>query len=109
MAVIATDYHAEVSRFFFGDDRIRPIGIDEGGSRGLASNGRLPLAGLEAPGESVRFGAVYAFDPGRLPSEQDSVRTGLSGNPVDLVMAGAVRNPYLRASIDRSRQIIYAA
>ena len=87
VAVIATDYHAEVARFFFGDDRIRPVGIDEAGARALATNGRLPLAGLDAPRESVRFGAVYAFDPSRLPSEQDRVRTGLAGNPVDVVMA----------------------
>ncbi len=29
--------------------------------------------------------------------------------PVDLVMPDAVRNPYVRASINRSRQVIYAA
>ncbi len=33
----------------------------------------------------------------------------LLGRPVDLVMDGAVRNPYLRAGIERSRQTIYAA
>jgi predicted nucleotidyltransferase len=34
---------------------------------------------------------------------------GLLGRPVDLVMAGAVRNPYLRAEIDRSKQLLYAS
>ena len=29
--------------------------------------------------------------------------------PVDLVMAGAVENPYVRSSIERSRQAVYAA
>lgn len=29
--------------------------------------------------------------------------------PVDLVEFGAVRNPYLRASIDESRELVYAA
>ena len=29
--------------------------------------------------------------------------------PVDLVEAGAVRNPYLRDSIERSRRVVYAA
>ena len=33
----------------------------------------------------------------------------LLGRPVDLVMAGAVANPYLRASIERSRRTLYAA
>jgi predicted nucleotidyltransferase len=33
----------------------------------------------------------------------------LFGRPVDLVEAAAVRNPYLRASIDESRETVYAA
>lgn len=33
----------------------------------------------------------------------------LLGRPVDVVMAGAVTNPYLRAEIERSREPIYAA
>ncbi len=33
----------------------------------------------------------------------------LLGRGVDLVEPGAVRNPYLRASINRSRELVYAA
>lgn len=33
----------------------------------------------------------------------------LLGRPVDLVEASAVRNPYVQATIDRSRELIYAA
>jgi predicted nucleotidyltransferase len=33
----------------------------------------------------------------------------LFGHPVDLVMAGAVRNPYVRADIERSRELVYEA
>lgn len=33
----------------------------------------------------------------------------LFGRPVDLVEAGAVRNPYLKASIEESRENVYAA
>jgi uncharacterized protein len=33
----------------------------------------------------------------------------LLGRPVDLVEASAVRNPYMRATIDRSKELIYAA
>ena len=33
----------------------------------------------------------------------------LFGRSVDLVMAGAVRNPYVRADIERSRELIYEA
>ena len=31
------------------------------------------------------------------------------GRPVDLVEVGAIRNPYLRAAINRSREIGYAS
>ncbi|HEU0155554.1 MAG TPA: nucleotidyltransferase family protein [Stellaceae bacterium] len=34
---------------------------------------------------------------------------GLLGRPVDLVEPGAVRNPYLKASIEGSREPVYAA
>jgi hypothetical protein len=30
------------------------------------------------------------------------------GRPVDLVEAGSVRNPYVLAEIERSREIVYA-
>jgi uncharacterized protein len=33
----------------------------------------------------------------------------LFGREVDLVMPGAVRNPYMRATIERDRQLLYAA
>lgn len=33
----------------------------------------------------------------------------LFGRPVDLVMSGAVENPYLRQSIEQSRETVYAA
>jgi predicted nucleotidyltransferase len=33
----------------------------------------------------------------------------LFGRSVDLVMPGAVRNPYLRAEMDRDRTLLYAA
>ena len=35
--------------------------------------------------------------------------SALLGRPVDLVMSGAVRNPFVRADIDRWKQPIYAA
>ena len=31
------------------------------------------------------------------------------GRPVDLVEPGAVRNPYIRASIDRARELVYGS
>lgn len=33
----------------------------------------------------------------------------LFGRPVDLVEASAVRNPFVRAAIDRSRELVYGA
>ena len=34
---------------------------------------------------------------------------GLLGRPVDLVQPSAVRNPYLRAAINRSRRLVYGS
>jgi predicted nucleotidyltransferase len=39
---------------------------------------------------------------------RDQLET-LFGRSVDLVMAGAVRNPYVRADIERSRELVYEA
>ncbi len=33
----------------------------------------------------------------------------LFGRPVDLVAAAAIRNPYLRESVDRAKTLLYAA
>lgn len=33
----------------------------------------------------------------------------LLARPIDLVMSGAVRNPFLRAGIERSKELLYAA
>jgi len=38
----------------------------------------------------------------------DALRNTL-GRPVDLVEFGAVRNPYLRAAINKSRELVYAS
>lgn len=50
---------------------------------------------------------------GRAPLQQyfdfaEALRHAL-GRPVDLVEVGAVQNPYLRAAIDRSRELVYAS
>jgi len=50
-----------------------------------------PLGGLE-----IYFGLKEALE-------------ALFGRKVDLVSEGAVRNPYLRRSIDESRETVYAA
>ncbi len=87
VAVISTDYHAEVARFHFGDDHVGPVAFDDSGELALTTNGQIPLAGLRASREATRYGAMYAFDPERLPSEQDRVRTGFVGNPADVAIA----------------------
>jgi len=87
LAVIATDYHAEVARFTFGDDQVGPVALDDAGKRAMTSNGHQPPPGLKASHQATLFGATYAFDPSRLPSQQDRIRTGLEGNPVDIIMA----------------------
>ncbi|MFW6174910.1 MAG: nucleotidyltransferase family protein [Chloroflexota bacterium] len=58
---------------------------------------------------------IVEFDPDR---SLDALRQyfglkesmeALFGIPVDLVISGAVTNPYLRASMERSRETLYAA
>jgi predicted nucleotidyltransferase len=55
------------------------------------------------------------FEPGRLPATLGGFfgfRQALEevvGRPVDLVMLDAVRNPYLKASLESSRRLLYAA
>jgi predicted nucleotidyltransferase len=51
-------------------------------------------------------------DPGALVDAYFGLERQLSaitGQRVDLVMADAVRNPYVRADIDASKQLIYEA
>ncbi len=86
LAVIATDYHAEVARFTFGDDQVGAVAVDDAGKRAMTSNGNIPLPGLKPHANALQLGATYALDPSRLPSQQDRVRTGLEGNPVDVMM-----------------------
>jgi DNA-binding beta-propeller fold protein YncE len=83
VAILATEYHAEIDRILFGDDPVGPVGTDDTGQRALTTTGQVPLAGLRDPAG----GAVYAFDPSRLASEQDRVRASMLGNPVSVLMA----------------------
>ncbi len=58
---------------------------------------------------------LVEFTPSDAPpplSTYFALRDGLSatvGRPVDLVMMESIRNPYLRASIERSKETVYAA
>jgi predicted nucleotidyltransferase len=54
----------------------------------------LPLEGRDYP--DAYFGLLRELED-------------LLGRPVDLISAPVIRNPYLRRSIDASRQLIYAA
>ncbi|MFO0760199.1 MAG: hypothetical protein U0359_27205 [Byssovorax sp.] len=91
VAVLATEYHAEIDRITFGDDAVGPIGVDETGKRALTTTGQVPLPGLRDP----QGGAVYAFDPSRLASAQDRVRASMVGNPVSVLMAPDGESSYL--------------
>jgi hypothetical protein len=95
VAVLATEYHAEIDRIQFGDDLVGPMGVDDTGKRALTTTGQVPLPGLAQP----TGGAVYAFDPSRLASAQDRVRASMVGNPVSVLMTpdGATSWVVLRA------------
>ena len=81
---------------------------------------RLEVFGSAARGEdfdpqSSDADFLVEFDLGSGPATLDQyfdfrdALCGALGLPVDLVEAEAVRNPYLRAAIDRSRELIYAS
>ena len=58
---------------------------------------------------------LVEFDDWRAASSFDryfdfkDAMEGLFGRPVDLVLVGAIGNPFLRLSIQRTRQLLYAA
>ena len=57
---------------------------------------------------------LVTFDPAARPSAFEHLRlrdalADLLGRPVDLVTEGAVKNPFVLAGIERSRQPFYAA
>lgn len=58
---------------------------------------------------------LVEFDPGsRLPALElyFGLKEGLEAvfsRPVDLVMPSSLRNPYVRAEVERERQVLYAA
>ena len=59
------------------------------------------------------FLVEFKLDDGRAPLRQyfgfaEALRHTL-GRPVDLVESGAAQNPFLRAAIDRSRELVYAS
>jgi len=58
------------------------------------------LVELEPAAESSRFNGYF---------DLKEALESLFRRPVDLVMAGAVDNPYVKSSIERSRQTVYAA
>jgi hypothetical protein len=81
---------------------------------------RLEVFGSAARGDDfdparsdVDFLVAFARDATVAPLEQvfglARELEAVLGRPVDLVEAGAVRNPYLRDAIERSRRLVYAA
>ena len=59
------------------------------------------------------FLVEFRLDNGRAPLRQyfdfaEALRQSL-GRPVDLVELDAIGNPYLRAAIDKSRELVYAS
>lgn len=59
------------------------------------------------------FLVQFRLDGDRVPLQQyfdfaEALRQAL-GRSVDLVESDAIRNPYLRAAIDKSREVVYAS
>ena len=63
-------------------------------------------------GRSRKEAAMIRHTPAELAALQqllDQSHGALPRRPVDFVLPSAVRNPYLRQAIDRSRVVLYAA
>ncbi|MBK6515150.1 MAG: hypothetical protein IPM79_19710 [Polyangiaceae bacterium] len=82
VAILSTELHVELDRIRFGDDAIGPLAVDDMGKRAMTTTGLVPVLGLP----DKQGGAVYAFDPNRLATEQDRVRAGMLGNPTSVLM-----------------------
>ena len=80
---------------------------------------RLEVFGSAARGrfqpETSDFDFLVEFEPPTGPGYADRYfgllesLEALFGLPVDLVVASAVKNPYFRQSVDKSRTLLYAA
>lgn len=80
---------------------------------------RLEVFGSAAGGrfqpETSDFDFLVEFEPPTGPGYADRYfgllesLEALFGLPVDLVVASAVKNPYFRQSVDKSRTLLYAA
>ena len=79
---------------------------------------RLELFGSAASGafdpQRSDFDFIVEFDgsPRSLFDDYFGLKEGLEsvyGRPVDLVMAGAMRNPYFIKSVNETRRLVYAA
>jgi uncharacterized protein len=81
---------------------------------------RLEVFGSAARGmdfdpaaSDVDFLVEFRADSSLRPLEQffglAEALKDLFGRPVDLVESSAVRNPFVRAGIDRSREVVYGA
>jgi predicted nucleotidyltransferase len=57
----------------------------------------------------VMFQAASLLDPLEQFFGLADALKDLFGRPVDLVESSAVRNPFVRAAIDRSREVVYGA
>jgi len=80
---------------------------------------RLEVFGSGATGEAASEGSdldfLVEFDPQAGPGYADryfGLLEGLEalfGQPVDLVVASAIQNPYFRESVERTKAMVYAA
>jgi hypothetical protein len=75
VAVIATEYHAEIDRIGLGDDAVARLAF--------ADSGRFAVAASGAEGDAA--GALYVFDPTRLASQQGRRRSAMLGDPASVL------------------------
>lgn len=82
VAILSTELHVELERIRFADDHIGRVATDDAGKRALVPTGAIPLPGQKDP----QGGALFAFDPSKLATQQDRVRASIVGNPTSVLV-----------------------
>ncbi len=101
MTTLIDDHRAEIA------DLCRAYGVQR-----LDVFGSVVRDDFDPQRSDVDF--LVEFEPGAVPPLSRYLRlrdalAAIVGHPVDLIMARAVRNPYVKAAIESERRLVYAA
>lgn len=82
VAILSTELHVELERIRFAEDHVGRVATDDAGKRALVATGAIPVPGQK----DGQGGALFAFDPSKLATQQDRVRASIVGNPTSVLV-----------------------